>query len=193
MKKTYKLTLPKDKEVAKQSVRIEDGNILVDVELKDKFEPKDGDFIYIESSVSYSVFIYKQYTPDNKNHMGCYAARQVGFGEVYWNFNEENYAPKNRACRFATPKEKADLLECLEKERHKRWNPETKKLEDIRWSPEIWKSYFFINDVFNVLSTNNVTYFDSLRIRLGNCFRTEEAAQKVADQIKEIFKNSKGE
>lgn len=34
---------------------------------------------------------------------------------------------------------------------------------------------------------------DNVRYKLGNYFRTKEAAKKVADEIKEIFKNSKAE
>lgn len=36
-------------------------------------------------------------------------------------------------------------------------------------------------------------FFDDVRYESGNYFRTYEAAKKVADQIKEIFKNSKAE
>lgn len=35
--------------------------------------------------------------------------------------------------------------------------------------------------------------FSNALYEIGNYFRTPEAAQKVADQIKEIFKNSKAE
>ena len=34
---------------------------------------------------------------------------------------------------------------------------------------------------------------DSIFYKKGNYFRTREAAEKVAEQIKEIFKNSKAE
>lgn len=48
MKKIYKNRLPKDKEVKNTNVRVENGDVVVEVELKDKFEPKSGDIVRIE-------------------------------------------------------------------------------------------------------------------------------------------------
>lgn len=99
MKKTYKYQLPQNKEVKGTNVRVENGEILVDVEFEEQFEPKDG--------------------------------------EQYW----------------------------------------------------------FIEDDGSVSLTlnNKYEYIQCRRIGRNNCFKTKEAAQKVADQIEEIFKNSKAE
>lgn len=45
MKKTYKNQLLKGMEVESTNVRVENGEVVVDVELKEKFHPKDGDFL----------------------------------------------------------------------------------------------------------------------------------------------------
>lgn len=193
MNKTYKYTLPKGMEVKKTNVRVENGQILVDVELKEKFDPKDGDFIYYKSGDSNATFICK-YDAMDKKIIGCYAALQLVNKDTYWNFSSKKYAEK-RMCRFATPEEKSVFLERIEKELHKRWNPETKQLEDIRWKPKDGELYCFVNALGEVKGTTySDTYdFDKKRVEICNCFRTKEAAKPYADQIKEIFKNSKAE
>lgn len=100
-----------------------------------------------------------------------------------------------KGCRYATPEEKADFLARLEKECGKRWNEETKQLEDIRWRAKRLGRYFYVNaSMIDVCSTDDARDVASeLRYKNNNYFRTLEAAQKVADQIKEIFKNSKAE
>lgn len=48
MKKTYKFELPQNKELKSANTRVEDGKLFVDVEFQEKFDPKDGDFIYCD-------------------------------------------------------------------------------------------------------------------------------------------------
>lgn len=62
MKKKYKNRLPKGAEVKGYIAHVENGEIIVEVELKDKFLPKDGDFLV--SSLG-NVFIYS----DKKRNM----------------------------------------------------------------------------------------------------------------------------
>lgn len=93
----------------------------------------------------------------------------------------------------ASAKEKQELFDKLA-EAGKKWNPETKQLEDIRWRAKKGDKYFVVNDLLNILSYkdyNNKS--DNELYKIGNYFRTPEAALKAADQIKEIFKNSKAE
>lgn len=54
MEKIYKFDIPQNKEVESTNVRIEDGKVFVNVKFKERFEPKDGDFLVIEND----VFIY---------------------------------------------------------------------------------------------------------------------------------------
>lgn len=287
MGKTYKFILPQNKEVQSTKVRVENGEVFVDVEFKEKFDPKDGDFLYVNEC---GVFIYKHYV----NADDCDAYCGVTYkGRI----NLGNYTPcwcSKNTCRYATPEEKAAFLERLEKECNKRWNAEkkcledvyvpkfgdivriehpdsnikykrqyvisifpnkevptksvsgffniatidmngnirieddansyynynhvflasesekqelfdklaeigkrwnqdTKQLEDIRWKPKEGEDYWNVNEV---LEAERETYSKECtydNIKLNNCFKTKEAAQKVADQIKEIFKNSKAE
>lgn len=185
MEKTYKFILPQNKEVEKTNIRIENGEVFVDVDFKEKFQPKDGDFC-----VDYfgNTFIVFEDGDLGINH-GSYA--------LFYKDNEKWYFKRNnmtRAVRFATPEEKAAFLARLEKECNKRWNPETKQIEDIRWRAEKGQFFYYVNGDLSVLSLQDSRgkVSDGM-YKTGNYFLTTEAAQKVADQIKEIFKNSKVE
>lgn len=121
MKKIYKNRLPKGMEVASTKVRVDKGNLFVDVELKKKFN--DGDFLVTDNGC---IFIY------NTN----YKLRQLyGFYVGVDFYNEISISIGlsgfSGVERLANEQEKENFLSRLEKELHKRWNPETKKLEDI--------------------------------------------------------------
>lgn len=195
MKKKYRNKLPKGAEVKGYIAHVDNGEIVVEVELKDRFQPKDGDFLYCNSDESFAIFIYKDV--ERKDDIaGCYCSIQC--------FRDNNYCYNlyGSVCyahisnsRYATKAEKDNLLTALEKECNKRWNAEKKCLEDIRWKPKDGELFWFVGMNFNVYSTHYVSSFsvDSLRVKTLNCFRTEQAAQKAANQIKDIFKNSKAE
>lgn len=183
MKKKYRNRLPKGAEVKGYIAHVENGEIIVEVELKDKFLPKNGDFCISDTGM---IFIFK--SMEDLCNVSSYAGTN-------------NYDRISERCiysisngRYATPKEKADFLERLETEKHLRWNSETKELEPIRWRAERNGIYWFIdphgrgNKTFDVRSN-----YDNDMYEIGNYFRTEEAAQGVADQIKDIFKNAKAE
>lgn len=55
MKKTYKYILPKNMKVEGTNARVENGELIVEVEFKERFEPKDGNFL---STKDGRVFIY---------------------------------------------------------------------------------------------------------------------------------------
>lgn len=60
MGKTCEFILPQNKEVQNTKVRVENGEVFVDVEFKEKFDPKDGDFLYCENC---GVFICRSNSP----------------------------------------------------------------------------------------------------------------------------------
>lgn len=102
MKKTYKNQLPKGMEVQNTNVRIENGELVVEVEFKERFEPKDGDFLVDNDG---EVFIFQE-TASNC-HYGCYVGTlpngKIKIGDSHaWVHRE--------GCRYATPEEKADFL-----------------------------------------------------------------------------------
>lgn len=185
MRKTYRNLLPKNMEVQNTNVRIENGELVVEVEFKEKFEPKDGDFLCSNGD----CFIYNG--KQSELSYGAYVGFMRTLKRTPRKITEDYWAVKEN-CRYATPEEKTAFLARLEKECHKRWNEEIKQLEDIRWRAKENENYWVIDEVGNVLfSKENCTVLSDSRHLYGNYFKTKEAAQKVADQIKEIFKNSK--
>lgn len=166
--------------------------------LEDIYEPKFGDIVCIEHPDAegylrqYVISIFPNKEIPNKSKSGFFdiacvdmqGGLQINSGAYY----NHGYV------REATIAEKQELFDKL-KEVGKRWNPGAKQIEDIRFMPHDGEKYWFITDFSEVVytrynSNNNADYFRAIS---NNCFKTEEAAQKVAEQIKEIFKNSKAE
>lgn len=193
MKKTYKNQLPKGMEVVETDLRVENGQLVVDVEFKEKFEPKDGDIIYCKDGDSFAIFAYKKV--EREGIAGCYCAMQCfADGSKIFNTCGSYCYSYMYSCRYATPEEKVAFLESLEKEYGKRWNAETKQLEFVRWKPKEGESYYFISSSIQVERIYNMSSIvDKERIEANNCFKTAEAAQPYADKMKEMLKNSKAE
>lgn len=190
MKKTYRFTLPQNKEVESTNIRVENCEVFVDVELKDKFHPNDGDFLTNKRG---KVFIYNGQRGEYLQY-GAYCGTTIEDVINIYKYKGVCDWTDKEGCRFATPEEKAAFLERLENECHKRWNAETKQLEDIRWRAEKGKIYYYVSPTLKVNDTiDEHTPLSDEVYKAGNHFKTREAAQKVADQIKEIFKTSKTE
>lgn len=191
MKRKYVNRLPKGAEVKGYIAHVENGEIIVEVELKDRFQPKDGDFLKNKCG---KVFIYNGLRGEY-SQFGAYCGTTIeDVIKVYKGKGVCAWADKE-GCSFATQEEKSAFLERLEKEFHKRWNAEKKCLEDIRWRAKKHEYYFYVNtNTICVCSTDDAGDVASeLRYQNNNYFRTNEAAQKVADQIINIFKNAKAE
>lgn len=183
MKRTYVNRLPKNEEVKNTNVRIENGELIVEVEFEDRLKPKDGDFLVTNIGC---IFIY-----NTKYNLRFLKGFYVGINaddEIVISDKTSGYSGVER---FATEKEKSDFLERLEKECGKRWNAEKKCLEDIRWKPNDGDYYFFIDSDGKIKRTRNVSHWDFIRVSINNCFPTEEAAQPYVEKIKDIFKKLK--
>ena len=190
MGKTHNISLPKGKKATNVNTKIVDGNIEVSYDLEDVFEPKDGDFVVSSTGL---IFIFKKDLGDT--YWERCAESYIGIDGKIGNISTDLFFVIDKG-RFATEQEKQSFLERLKNECGKRWNEETKKLEDIRWRAEENELYYYLivghpTIVKNIADTRLL--FDDVRYESGNYFRTYEAAKKVADQIKEMFKNSKAE
>lgn len=193
MKKQYKIQLPKGKKVTMTNVDFENGVMTVNVELENrkeqKYEPKDGDVVYSPGIFDGVIAIYA-----GTNETGgimTYAELQgqhlqTVISEIGWGYTSD-YRPANET-------EKQLLFNALA-EQGKRWNAEKKCIEDLpRWRAVISGLYyivdtdFFIREMKEKGERTDCALYDA-----GNYFRTREAAEKVAEQIREIFKNSKAE
>ena len=190
MKKTYKITLPKGVKVNHTITQNVNGVLEVTVNMEQKYVPKDGDVVYDTSWLGGAIAIYA-----GTNSTGCimtyavlYKQRlQTEVCEKGWGYTSD-YRP-------ATEAEKQRLFDALAKE-GKRWNAEKKQIEDLpRWRAERAAYYYFVNipKCEAVCGRDHFYAVDDLNYQIGNYFRTSEAAEKVASQIRDIFKNSKAE
>lgn len=188
MKKQYKIQLPKGKKVTMTNVDFENGVMTVNVELENreeqKYKPKDGDFI------SFGTGLISIFKSTGKYWFNNYATL---CGDCLTLF-KEGWVGKN--IRPATEEEKKLLIDKLA-EVGKLWNEEKKCLEDVRWRANDCDHYYyllFVDTDFIATETADIrTDKDDERYNSGNYFKTSEAAEKVAEQIRDIFKNSKSE
>ena len=222
MKKQYKIQLPKGKKVTMTNVDFENGVMTVNVELEkddsniwdkmiqeygeaicgkkeQKYEPKDGDFIFVKSRLKPYVtkYSYIGIFHDIIKDDGCspillmYASLKDNNRLIYGNSIE----PYNNAeyIRPATEAEKKLLIGKLA-EVGKRWNPKTKQIEDVRWRANLFGTYYYVQCDTNVTDSFEINAgFDDLCYKAYNYFKTREAAENVAEQIRNILKNSKSE
>ena len=173
------------------TVKVDGENVITEFEPKEKkWEPQDGDFLTDKRDGT--VVIYKS-TQENGGIV-TYAGYLHGFGyenlttetSLGWGFTR-NYHP-------ATAEEKAKLLGKLKIEGYI-WNPNKKELERLpRWRALSGENYYLIGSELTVDYQSEIGHVvDDNRYNAGNYFKTREAAECVAEQIREIFKNSKAE
>lgn len=195
MKRTYVNRLPKNEEVENTNVRVENGQLFVEVEFEDKFEPKDGDFVYVKAGYEH-IAIFKQEVGED---MYVYANWNMSFSVSKIIIDDSIplcYIHDLREIRPTTEREKKILIDQLANV-NKKWNPERKRIEDVRWRAGIGRVYYYImyGDYDSVIASTYDMRIrqDERRYNIGNYFKTREAAEKVAEQIREILKNSKAE
>ena len=190
MKKQYKIQLPKGKKVTMANVDFEDGVMTVNVELENrkeqKYEPKDGDFVFFMLGTIPTIAIFAG------TYCDCAIITYASCSMLSTTY-EKTISYLVSGLRPATEAEKELLIDKLT-EVGKRWNPNTKQIEDVRWRATRNERYYYVDGVDYVAFENDFRQaHDNERYYEGNYFKTREAAEKVAEQIGEIFKNSKVE
>ena len=157
-----------------------------------KYEPKDGDFVYVKAGYEH-IAIFKEKVDED---MYVYANWNMSLSVSKIIIDDSRplcCIQKLREIRPATEREKKILIDKLA-EVNKRWNPNTKQIEDVRWRATRNERYYYVDGVDYVAFENDFRQaHDNERYYEGNYFKTREAAEKVAEQIREIFKNSKSE
>ena len=165
------------------SAKIEqqDGFLVVVVEQK-KWEPKDGDIVAFGSS---GIGIFKEFDPYGHTDYATLTESDTYINQRAW---------VNANIRPATDAEKQRLFDALAK-KGKRWNPETKQIEDLpRWRAKIGEKYYFISDCLDVdFNSEDSDEYDDSYYAAGNYFKTEEAASRAAEKIRKILKESEAE
>ena len=193
MNKTYKIQLPRNKEAQNIRTNIKDGTIEVEVELKEKWEPRNGDICYLEGSYHY-VFIFKEVICDYVLY--SYINLCLDVDTLFcMKDNIVSSTADIKIFRPATDTEKQLLFDALAK-KGKMWDAQKKAVVDLpRWRAERDCRYYYIKNCDATIHPGDDNRFevDNNLYESGNYFKTKEAAERVAEQIREIFKNSKAE
>lgn len=199
MKKTYKIKLPKGAKVYHTITQPVNGILEVTVNMEQKYVPKDGDIVYAQwekDGRNYKwVFIYKKSQENPYEFSEEYTSLGIEEnGEPISVLCFDGYSDAQQLLRPATEAEKQRLFDALAKH-GKRWNAEKKQIEDLpRWRADYNKTYLYISSQCSIIDEKECgAFIDESRYNVGNYFRTREAAEKVASQIRDIFKNSKAE
>ena len=165
------------------SAKIEnhDGFLVVVFEPK-KWEPKDGDIVAFGSS---GIGIFKEFDPYGHTDYATLTESDTYINQRAW---------VNANIRPATDAEKQRLFDALAK-KGKRWNPETKQIEDLpRWRAKDGEKYYFVSDCLDVdFNSEDSDEYDDSYYAAGNYFKTEEAAERAAEKIRKILKESEAE
>ena len=165
--------------------------------LEDIYIPKFGDIVKVIFSSTtfprnYTICIFPNKPIPSKSFCNNFFDIGINMEGRLWYESTTGGSYKKSGISLASESEKQELFDKLA-EVGKRWNPETKQLEDVRWRAKFAEQYFTIRNMYVISYKECNTTEDRELYKLGNYFRTPEAAQKVADQIKELFKNSKTE
>ena len=69
------------------------------------------------------------------------------------------------------------------------WNPDTKKIERIIWTPKFLEEFYYIDMYFGLIKRTNYDTSDVVTrlIEAGNCFKDNKEAESVLAKIKNVF------
>jgi len=146
-------------------------------------EFKDGDFI--KTTDDSAIAIFKEISDRGEI---------IGYVEYYSKSNdfltaEDVIGHHLNDWTHATDEDIKLFKEKLAEENYK-WDEERKELVTLFWTPQLGETYFFINRHFNVVEAKTInSEAHQKRLSLHNCFKTEEDATKVVNEIKQLFVN----
>ena len=180
MEQNFKIAVP---DGCTASIKQEEGFVIVSFYLK-KWEPKDGDVCVSDKG---TIFIFD-------GNGGYKTSIHAALKECDVYFNGALNCDNTTGYRYATEEEKQRLFDALAR-KGKRWNAEEKRIEDLpRWRALYGDNYYSIGSMLTVDPQTEIGFHtDDKHYYAGNYFKTREAAEKVACQIREIFKSSKAE
>ena len=193
MQKDFNIVLPEGVKITDiQSALSENGTVAtITMCLKEQYVPKNGDFVRIVGNLQDYIAIYNtsSYVNQRQKKLSFHALLGKTNDKLVindWIFSREVFP--------ATTDEIRKIEAALAK-KGKRWNAEKKCIEALpKWRADMNGAYFYISSACNIIKEKEChCYKDRGRYNVGNYFKTKEAAEKVASQIREIFKNSKAE
>ena len=159
------------------------GNQLVPTfDVEPKFE--DGD-ILIDEQIGWAIYIYRKTDESGKGYFYCLFDSSLGLSLAVG----KHYGYTSTA-RLATPKEAQKLFDAL-KEYGRAWDPETKKLEEIkkdRWRGGKGEEYYSLYWDLSILTlTEAGDNADDKYYKTGNYFQTKEQAERARLYIHKAY------
>lgn len=160
---------------------IENGIMVVSPKVE-KFEPKDGDVVFVKGALEH-ILIYKEEKSEN---IVAYADL---VDSILSNVSSHAVCKANVVdLRPATEEEKKKLFDKLKEEGYE-WNSEKKELVRLKWKPKYREPYFvpFFSNVDFLFSTCGHTYTahfsDELTIKQTIVFKTEVECQDFCNRL----------
>ena len=146
---------------------------------------KDGDVLAnVEFDDCFAVCKCKSLCNTSYNAYHCYMYADFGCGEI----DADGCNILHSAYRLATPSEVDRFHELLHKH-GKEWDAEKKKLVEWRWKPDYHEFYYKIREDGSMSRRFwNNDKADNAFFYFGNCFRTREEAEAMAEKIKKLLK-----
>lgn len=191
MERKYVMQLPRGAKVSSTDIKCEDGKIILTAQIikEEKYEPQDGDIVSWkdkDDGGNPAVSIYKE---KSRSYATLYATDSMEYS-TYATFAMNIIRP-------ATKEEKQRLFDAMAKA-GRRWNPEKKMVEDVRWRAKVKGYYYRIDSLIG--ETPDVSVCQDFRshrnnrdYETGNYFKTKEAAVIAGNQMADVIKNSKAE
>ena len=195
MKKNIEIEVPEGYTIA--VTKNEDGKqIICFVPEKKDWQPKDGDIVTYGAKNIKNIGIFHKmgdYENEHGDYVTLFDINSIN-EKIYYNIK---IWPNNNM-RPANEEERLCLLNALAK-KGKRWNAEKKCVEDYirprrKYCVIGWKPYYYIDSFFNVACGRDHCEPEvQSRYDMGNYFLSWGAAERVATQIREIFRSSEAE
>lgn len=140
---------------------------------------KDGDII-VENDTNpvYSVFRSKEGNGKFSEYF-CVTSDGIIKANIFRSINKWH---------LANEEERETFTNLLHKH-GKDWDAENKQLVNLKWKPKEGDDYWTV--IVGIANKLKLTWFgtkaDEARYKLGNCFKTREEAEVMAEKVKNLF------
>ena len=169
-----RITAPKGCKI--DSVEHDDNSVVI-MFSEDKPKFKRGDFLMCITS-EITVIFEELESAQGKTFETFY--NNSGYSNVNWSLGY---------FRLCTDKEKQEMLDYMHS-KGKDWDDVNMEVIPYVWKPKEGDLYWYFNHLLHThcYRFNRGSDFDTEVIKANNCFKTEEEAQKYADEFKRILK-----
>ena len=146
---------------------------------------KDGDVITVNEH--FGIIRYSIFKEIKDEKIWSYADLELRSDNLY-NEGALCFLKSTLSIRYSTTEERQALFDKIEEQEHKKWNEETKELENIFWRAKKGEKFWVISVYGRVecLTEYNNILSDRL-YSFRNYFKTEELAKQASGKIKVLL------